>query len=82
MKRISFALGCVYGLVAITDILFTFSNYEQGRFLFVLSDSMLAVNRFIYPFPILPPVIMLTYCSAQFLLVAGSIRHLRSLNII
>jgi uncharacterized membrane protein YhhN len=47
---------------------------------FVLSDSVLAVNQFIYPFPILPPIIMLTYCAAQLLLVLGSIRHLREIN--
>ncbi|HRP55147.1 lysoplasmalogenase [Agriterribacter sp.] len=47
---------------------------------FVLSDSVLAVNQFVYPFFILPPVIMLTYCSAQLLLVLGSLRHLRSLK--
>ncbi len=49
---------------------------------FVLSDSVLAVNQFVYPFPMLPPVIMLTYCSAQLLIVLGSIRHLRQTNII
>ena len=49
---------------------------------FVLSDSVLAVNHFIYPFEILPPLIMLTYCSAQLLLVLASIRHLREENII
>lgn len=49
---------------------------------FVLSDSLLAVNRFVYPFPMLPPMIMLSYCSAQFLLVFGSIRHLKQTNII
>ncbi|WP_152270155.1 lysoplasmalogenase [Agriterribacter humi] len=47
---------------------------------FVLSDSVLAVNQFIYPFKILPPLIMLTYCSAQLLLVLASIRHLRKIN--
>ena len=49
---------------------------------FVLSDSVLAVNQFVYPFNILPPVIMLTYCSAQLLLVLGSIRHIRKINTI
>ena len=53
-----------------------------GACQFVLSDSVLAVNQFVYPFNILPPVIMLTYCSAQLLLVLGSIRHTRKINTI
>jgi uncharacterized membrane protein YhhN len=48
---------------------------------FVLSDSVLAVNQFIYPFPILPAIVMITYASAQLLLVLGSIRHIRRLDI-
>ena len=47
---------------------------------FVLSDSVLAINRFVYPFDILPAIVMMTYCSAQFLLVTGSIRHMRLLK--
>jgi hypothetical protein len=31
MKRISFALGCIYGLAAIADIFFVFNTYEQER---------------------------------------------------
>lgn len=47
---------------------------------FVLSDSVLAINRFVYPFDILPIIVMITYTSAQFLLVKGSIRHLRAVS--
>lgn len=60
----------------------TAALFFSGAAQFVLSDSVLAINRFVYPFEILPVVVMITYCSAQFLLVLGSIRHLRSTNII
>lgn len=42
---------------------------------FVLSDSLLAANRFIYPFPFAGEMVMLTYCSALFLIVKGSMHH-------
>ncbi|MCC6287613.1 MAG: lysoplasmalogenase [Chitinophagaceae bacterium] len=51
-----------------------------GSSQFVISDSMLATHKFIYPFNILPPLIMLTYCSAQFLLTLGAIRYSRLVN--
>jgi uncharacterized membrane protein YhhN len=51
--------------------------FLQGAIQFVLSDSLLAVNKFAFPFPYLGVAVMLTYCSAQFLLVRGSVRHLR-----
>ncbi|MFT3945860.1 MAG: lysoplasmalogenase [Agriterribacter sp.] len=46
-----------------------------GSSQFVMSDSLLAVHKFIYPFEILPPLVMLTYCSAQFLLTVGAMRY-------
>lgn len=46
-----------------------------GSFQFVLSDSILAINRFVYPFNILPVLVMITYCSAQLLLTLGCIRY-------
>ena len=45
-----------------------------GAFQFVLSDSILAINRFVYPFDMLPVLVMITYCSAQFLLTLGCVR--------
>lgn len=51
-----------------------------GSFQFVLSDSILAINRFVYPFDILPALVMITYCSAQFLLTLGAIRYSCSLS--
>ena len=46
-----------------------------GSSQFVMSDSLLAIHKFIYPFEILPPLVMLTYCSTQFLLTLGAMRY-------
>ena len=44
-----------------------------GATLFVLSDSLLAINKFYQPFPMAGVGIMLTYCLAQYFIVRGSI---------
>jgi uncharacterized membrane protein YhhN len=41
----------------------------SGAILFVLSDSMLAINQFIQPFPLAGVGIMLTYGLAQLFIV-------------
>lgn len=48
----------------------------SGAALFVLSDSVLAVNKFYQPFPAAGFSIMLTYAGAQFALVKGSLLYL------
>jgi len=45
--------------------------FISGAFLFVLSDSMLAVNLFAYNHLILSVCVMLTYAAAQYLIVRG-----------
>lgn len=47
--------------------------FVLGAALFVLSDSLLAVNKFLEPFAGAGLLIMLTYGLAQFLIVRGSI---------
>jgi uncharacterized membrane protein YhhN len=42
-----------------------------GAVFFVLSDSLLAINRFYQPYPLAGTLIMLTYCIAQFCIVKG-----------
>lgn len=49
-----------------------------GAFLFVISDSVLAINKFVMAGPWAPPVIMLTYGLAQFAIVAGVSNLLKS----
>ncbi|MBS1798007.1 MAG: lysoplasmalogenase [Acidobacteria bacterium] len=51
-----------------------------GTFLFMVSDSILAVNRFVAPVALAPLFIMLTYGLAQLLIVEGSLRNLKDLQ--
>lgn len=45
--------------------------FVSGAALFVLSDSLLAFNKFYQPLPFAGIWIMLSYCAAQFLIVLG-----------
>lgn len=52
------------------------ANYFiAGAACFVLSDSLLAINKFYQPFPLAGVAIMLTYCAAQFFIVKGYIQQ-------
>jgi uncharacterized membrane protein YhhN len=44
----------------------------SGALLFVVSDSILAVNKFLQAGSWAPPAIMLTYGLAQFAIAAGA----------
>jgi uncharacterized membrane protein YhhN len=46
-----------------------------GAILFVISDSALAINRFRKPFRLHQLVVMLTYITAQYLIVGGYLRQ-------
>jgi uncharacterized membrane protein YhhN len=48
--------------------------FLSGAFLFVLSDSMLAVNMFAYNHLILSVCVMITYAAAQYLIVKGVLK--------
>lgn len=50
------------------------SYFVSGAALFVLSDSLLAINKFYQPLPIAGIWIMLSYCTAQYLIVLGFIK--------
>lgn len=45
--------------------------YVAGAAFFVLSDSLLAINKFYQPFAWAGIFIMLTYCAAQYFIVTG-----------
>ncbi len=45
--------------------------YLLGAVAFVVSDSLLAINKFYAPFANAGVFIMLTYCAAQFFIIAG-----------
>ena len=46
-----------------------------GASLFMISDSLLAINKFYAPIPYGGFFVMLTYCAAQYLIVEGTLRH-------
>lgn len=54
------------------------SLFVMGASFFVLSDSLLAINKFRSSFAYAGAAIMFTYCLAQYLLARGSARHLET----
>ena len=52
--------------------------YLLGAAAFVVSDSLLAINKFYQPFAYAGVCIMLTYCAAQFFIVTGYIQQDRA----
>ena len=46
-----------------------------GAFIFMLSDSLIALNKFVHPFEHANLYIMFLYCLAQLLFVLGTIQH-------
>jgi uncharacterized membrane protein YhhN len=48
-----------------------------GALLFVLSDSILAINQFYQSFPLAGVIIMLTYGLAQLFIIEGAIKYIK-----
>jgi uncharacterized membrane protein YhhN len=69
--------------IMVLTALFRFGRTSSGSFwlvftgavLFMISDSILAINKFLEPLPNAGLYIMLTYCVAQSLIVQGLIKH-------
>lgn len=53
--------------------------FSSGAIMFVLSDSILAINKFVYTHPSLSVAVMISYSLAQFLLTVGSIKQVNNL---
>lgn len=51
--------------------------FLPGAFLFVVSDSIIGLNRFYLPRPLSGVYIMVTYAIAQLLIVFGAINFIR-----
>lgn len=51
--------------------------FLPGAFLFIISDSIIGLNRFYLPRPVSGIFIMITYALAQFLIVWGAILFVR-----
>ena len=60
-----------YGRTTSTSFWMVFS----GALLFMVSDSVLALNKFYSSIPFSSIMIMLTYVAAQYLIVSGAVRH-------
>jgi uncharacterized membrane protein YhhN len=60
-----------FGRTSITSFWMVFG----GAVLFMISDSLLAVNKFLSPLPSGGFLIILSYVLAQFLIVKGSVKH-------
>ncbi len=54
--------------------------FATGALLFVISDSVLAINKFYQPIPAAGIWIMLTYGLAQLLITAGAISYIKQKN--
>jgi uncharacterized membrane protein YhhN len=50
-----------------------------GAILFILSDSAIAIDKFLQPIPGATWFIMSTYAAAQYLIVAGTVKYARSI---
>lgn len=53
-----------------------FATIILGAALFIISDSLIAVNKFINPLPLGHLLIMITYISAQFLIIRSIVKYL------
>lgn len=53
----------------------SFSMVFGGAVCFMISDSLLAINKFMEPFSLAGFWVMLTYCLAQYLIIEGMINH-------
>lgn len=49
-----------------------------GALLFVISDSVLAINKFYQPFEAAGVIIMLTYGLAQLFIIQGAVKYIRN----
>jgi uncharacterized membrane protein YhhN len=75
-----------YGLTILTMLLMALNRWKSvpqvtfqwvflGAILFVISDSILAINKFVQPLPMSGIAIMLTYAAGQFFIVNGVLKH-------
>jgi len=55
------------------------SNIIAGALLFVISDSILAVERFYFHHQLLQVIVMVTYAAAQLFLARGIVRYINKL---
>jgi len=78
----------VYTVVLLAMLVAAINRYKKvrrlsytlvllGAILFVLSDSLLAINKFSHPFKCSSALIMSTYIAGQFLIIIGYLKQYR-----
>jgi uncharacterized membrane protein YhhN len=78
----------IYGIVITGMVISAVSRFGKvndssyllvflGALLFLISDSLIAFNRFKQPFPAAGLSIMITYIFGQFLIIAGMLKQYR-----
>jgi uncharacterized membrane protein YhhN len=78
----------IYTLTILTMVLMSITRYNRtspksfwmvfsGAAIFLLSDSMIAINKFISPLENERLLIMITYIFGQYLIISGLIEHLK-----
>jgi uncharacterized membrane protein YhhN len=76
----------IYAIVILTMLIAAINRYEKagglsfilvlaGALLFVISDSLIAVNKFGFPFRFSDVADMTTYIAAQYLIVTGVLKQ-------
>jgi uncharacterized membrane protein YhhN len=53
----------------------SFTMVFGGAILFMMSDSLIAINKFLEPLSMAGFWVMITYITAQFLIVKGLLKH-------
>jgi len=82
---------CIYALVIMSMSLAALNRWKRvsqksfafvfmGALLFMLSDSMIAINKFAFDIPLSHLWIMTTYITAQYLIVMGILRQMLSVK--
>lgn len=75
----------IYGVVIAAMLYFAVSatnhNLILGAVLFVISDSVLAVNLFVKEATVLSMIVMITYISAQWFLVKGLLLNSKKMKL-
>jgi uncharacterized membrane protein YhhN len=76
----------VYSTVIATMVLFAINRYRRvndqsfalvfaGALLFMFSDSIIAINKFVAPFELARIFIMVLYITAQYLIARGALKQ-------
>ncbi len=84
--RIPVIIYAIVLMVMVMTALFRFGRTSSvsfwmvftGAALFMTSDSLLAINKFFAPFRFSGILIMITYISAQYLIIEGILKHERN----